>query len=123
MLMYVYVSYLRLPPAGLLHAAIKVSVTKKHRSFNTANFELESPLAFLLLIIGTSGRRSSQSEFVRSTDKNVSGHYKRHYFFPFPPFFPFSLRPYWPFRGPLAAAAILDFAGGTAFQVVSPRRP
>ena len=32
---------------------------------------------------GTSGQRSSQSAFGRSTSNDVSGHYKRHYFFLF----------------------------------------
>ena len=34
-------------------------------------------------IFGTSVRRSSRSAFGRSTGNDVSGHYKRHYFFSF----------------------------------------
>ena len=44
----------------------------------------------LQIVFGTSGRRSSWSAFGRSTGKDVSGHFKRHYFLFFLFFSPLS---------------------------------
>ena len=73
--------------------SIKTKVVPRNMSLNTKKcFFKTHRICFwggavyserLFSLIGTSVRRSSRSAFGRSTGNNVSGHYKRHYFFPF----------------------------------------